>query len=61
MQEKELRILTENLAMLKELKEKNNASSVVVQNNSNSNIFSEKTSSNIDLRRDLALRGNFPF
>jgi len=61
MQEKELRILTENLTLLKELKDKNVASNVVVQNNSNSNIFSEKTSSNIDLRRDLALRGNFPF
>jgi len=61
MQDREIKLMQENLILLKDLKDKNNSSNVVVQNNSNSNVFSEKTSSNIDMRKDLALRSSFPF
>ena len=61
MQQNELKLMNENILLLRDIKNKESNSSVVVQNNSNSNIFSEKISSNIDFRRNLAYyRGNIP-
>ena len=59
MQQNELKLMTENISLLRDIKDKRNESNVVVQNNSNSNIFSEKVSSNLDFRRGMVAKGAF--
>ena len=59
MQQNELKLMAENISLLRDIKDKRNESNVVVQNNSNSNIFSEKVSSNLDFRRGMAAKGAF--
>ena len=59
MQQNELKLMAENINLLKDIKDKRNESNVVVQNNNNSSIFSEKISSNLDFRRSIAAKGAF--
>jgi len=59
LQQNELKLMNENLNLLREIKDKETSSSVVVQNNANSNIFSEKISSNLEYRKDLSTRTLF--
>lgn len=59
MQQNELKIMGENMALLKNIGDRERNSNVIVQNNNNSNIFSEKASSNIDYRRSFAHKATF--
>lgn len=59
MQQNELKLMAENINLLKDIREKKNDSSVIVQNNNNSSIFNEKVASNLDFRRSMLAKGAF--
>ena len=59
MQQNELKIMNENMSILRSIGDKERNSNVVVQNNTNSNIFSEKVASSIDYRRGFVHKAAF--
>jgi len=59
LQTSEIKIMGENIELLKDIRDKKSGSNVVVQNTANNTSFGDRPSSNLDYRRELTERVTF--
>ena len=59
MQQNEMKLMNENVNLLTAIKDKEQKSNVLVNNSSNNLVFNEKTSSNLEFRKDMSYLTRF--